>query len=127
MGNDKHLKLRAALSSGLGRVITYLQDGSNNQQELASTTLQSRFLPFAMDRSEPEFRSVSIRCATECEAWARAIREYADLEVIPTLPSAVRGQDALIAHDSISNQDEIDGEEDEDNEVEAEEVDDLGF
>ena len=127
MGSDKHLKLRAASTSGLGRVITYLQKGSFNQQELASTTLQSRFLTFAMDRSEPEFRSVAIRCANECEAWARAIREYADLEVIPSLPAMVRSQDAPSTHDSISNQDEVDEEFDSDDEVEAEGVDDLGF
>ena len=124
MGNDKHLKLRAAPKSGLGRVITYLQNGSNNQQELASTTLQSRFLPLAMDRSEPEFRSIAIRCATECEAWARAIREYAGLGEIPTLPAMVRSQDASSTVDSISDQDEIDESEDE---VEMDEVDDLGF
>ena len=127
MGNDKHLKLRAASTSGLGRTIAYLQNGSNNQQELASTTLQSRFLTFAMDRSEPEFRSVAIRCATECEAWARAIREYADLEVIPTLPAMVRSQDAPSTHDSLDEGDEVDGSEDEDEEVEVDEVDDLGF
>ncbi len=127
MVSDKHLKLRAAPKSGLGRVITYLQNGSNNQQELASTTLQSRFLPFAMDRSEPEFRSVSIRCANECEAWARAIREYAELGEIPILPAMVRSQDASIIHDSLTNQDEVDGSEDEDDKVEVDEVDDLGF
>ena len=126
MGSDKHLKLRAASKSGLGRVIAYLQNGSNNQQELASTTLQSRFLPFAMDRSDPEFLSVSIRCATDCEAWARAIREYAELEQ-PTLPATVRSQDGSITHDSLTNIDEVDESEDESDEVEVESVDDLGF
>ena len=127
MGSDKHLKLRAASTSGLGRVITHLQKGSNNQQELASTTLQSRFLPFVMDRNEAEFREVAIRCATECEAWARAIREYADLGVIPALPGVVIRQDAPSTHDSLTNIDEVDGSEDEDEEVEVDEVDDLGF
>ena len=122
MGSDKHLKLRATPLSGLGRVITYLQKGSFNQQELASTTLQSRFLPFAMDRSEPEFRSVAIRCATECEAWAKAIREYAELGGIPTLPAMVKDRDASITYDSMDEDDEVDGSEDEDDEV-----DDLGF
>ena len=127
MGSDKHLKLRAASTSGLGRVITHLQQGSFNQQELASATLQSRFLPFAMDRNEAEFREVAIRCATECEAWAKAIREYADLEVIPTLPAMVRSQDASMTYDSMDEGDEVDGSEDEDDEVEVDEVDDLGF
>ena len=127
MVSDKHLKLRAPVLSGLGRVITYLQKGSNNQQELASTTLQSRFLPFAMDRNEAEFREVAIRCATECEAWARAIREYADLGEISVLPGVVRGQDEEITHDSMDEDDEVDGSEDEDDEVGVDEVDDLGF
>lgn len=127
MGNDKHLKLRAASTSGLGRVIAYLQEVSNNQHELASTTLQSRFLIFAMDRSDPKFRSVAIRCATECEAWARAIREYAELEIIPTKPAMVRSQDALITHDSMESGDSVNESEDEDEEVEVESVDDLGF
>ena len=127
MGNDKHLKLRAASTSGLGRVLAHLQQGPTNQQDLASITLQGRFLPFAMDRSEPEFRSVAIRCATECEAWARAIREYADLGVIPSLPGAVIRQDEEITHDSMDEPDEVDGSEDEELEVEVNEVDDLGF
>lgn len=127
MVNDKHLKLRAASTSGLGRVISHLQNGSNNQQELASTTLQSRFLPFAMDRSEPEFRSVSIRCANECEAWAKAIREYAELGVYPALPAMVRSLDALITNDSMESGDDVNGSEDDDDEVEMESVDDLGF
>lgn len=127
MGNDKHLKLRAASTSGLGRVLTHLQQGPTKVQDLASVTLQSRFLPFVMAKDEPEFRSVAIRCATECEAWARAIREYAELGEIPARASMVRGQDYSSTHDSISSE-SVDGEFDEDDEVEMdEEIDDLGF
>ena len=127
MGNDKHLKLRAASTSGLGRVLAHLQLGPTNQQDLASITLQSRFLPFAMDRSEPEFRSVAIRCANECEAWARAIREYAELGENPTLTATVRSQDASMTHDSMDERESVDGSEEEEDEVEVDEVDDLGF
>ena len=127
MVSDKHLKLRAASTSGLGRVLAHLQQGPTNQQDLASITLQGRFLPFTMDKDEPEFRSVAIRCANECEAWARAIREYAELGRISDLPSAVRGQDAPITHDSMESGDSVDESEDEDDEVEMDEVDDLGF
>ena len=126
MVNDKHLKLRAASTSGLGRVLAHLQQGPTKVAELASTTLQSRFLPFAMDRNEAEFRSVAIRCATECEAWARAIREYAELGGIPALPSALRGLDEEITHDFMDEGDSVDGEFDSDS-VEVESVDDLGF
>ena len=127
MVSDKHLKLRATSTSGLGRVLAHLQLGPTNQQELASTTLQSRFLPFAMDKDEPEFRSVAIRCANECEAWARAIREYAELGIVPSLPAMVRSQDASSTVDSMDEEDDVDRSEDEDDEVEMESVDDLGF
>ena len=126
MGNDKHLKLRATSTSGLGRVIAYLQDVSNNQHELASTTLQSRFLTFAMDRSEPEFRSVAIRCATECEAWAKAIREYAELGIYPSTAGIMMGQYNASAPHSL-DPDEADEDEDEDDEIQIDESDDLGF
>ena len=79
MGSDKHLKLRATPDSGLGRVITHMQNGLTSQQELAAATLLARFLPFAIDKDHPQFREIAIRCATECEAWAKAIREYAEL------------------------------------------------
>ena len=127
MVNDKHLKLRAASTSGLGRVLAHLQQGPTKVAELASTTLQSRFLPFAMDRNEAEFRSVAIRCATECEAWARAIREYADLGFISTLPAMVRSLDTSITCNSMDEPDSVDGSEDKDDEVKMDEVDDLGF
>ena len=127
MGNDKHLKLRAASTSGLGRVLAHLQQGPTNQQDLASITLQGRFLPFAMDRNEPEFRSVAIRCATECEAWARAIREYADLGGISTELAQVRRLDEEITYDSMDERESVDDEIDEEQEVEVDEVDDLGF
>jgi hypothetical protein len=79
MPTDKHLKLRAADKSALGRVIAHIQEQPVNNQELASATLQARFLPFVMDKNDPHFREVAIRCATECEAMAKAIREYAGL------------------------------------------------
>ena len=125
MGSDKHLKLRATPGSGLGRVISHLQQGSNNQQELASATLQSRFLPFAVDRSEAEFREIAIRCANECEAWARAIREYAELGIYPSMMSAVMAQPNSSATDSIGSVDEEEIEDDD--EVEVEEDEEMGF
>ena len=77
--SDKHLKLRGHPNSRLGRVLAYLQSLDTNIQSLASQSLESRFLPFATDRDSPQFRAIAIQCATECEAWARAIREYAAL------------------------------------------------
>ncbi|MDJ0573328.1 MAG: hypothetical protein QNJ53_30425 [Pleurocapsa sp. MO_192.B19] len=126
MGNDKHLKLRAASTSGLGRVLAHLQKGPTKVQDLASITLQGRFLPFAMDRNEAGFREMAIRCANECEAWAKAIREYAELGIYPTLPAMVKGQDNSSTHDSISEE-EVDSEFESDEEVKVDEVDDLGF
>lgn len=125
MGNDKHLKLRAASTSGLGRVLAHLQQGPTNQQDLASITLQGRFLPFAMDRNEAEFREVAIRCATECEAWARAIREYAELGIYPPMAGMMMSQYNSLAPHSIVDGDEEDEEDDE--EVQIDDPDDLGL
>ena len=129
MVNDKHLKLRAASTSGLGRVLTHLQLGPTKVHDLASITLQGRFLPFAMDRNEPEFRSVAIRCATECEAWARAIREYAELEVIPSTANTLMSQSSpSVPHSHVEpDKADEDEDEDEDDEIQIDESDDLGF
>ncbi len=90
MGTDKHLKLRAAPDSALGLVITHIQEEPTNNQELAAATLRARFLPFKIAQDDPRFREIAIRCAHECEAWARAIREYAGLGASPVLTSTVR-------------------------------------
>ncbi len=92
MGTDKHLKLRAAPDSALGLVITHIQEEPTNNQELAAATLRARFLPFKIAQDDPRFREIAIRCAHECEAWARAIREYAGLGISPVLTSTVGGQ-----------------------------------
>ncbi len=99
MGTDKHLKLRAAPDSALGLVITHIQDEPTNNQELAAATLRGRFLPFAIAQDDPRFREMAIRCANECEAWARAIREYAGLGTSPALTSTVRGLVNQTHHD----------------------------
>lgn len=84
--SDKHLKLRGHPNSRLGKTLAYLQSLDTNTQSLASQTLESRFLPFAVDRNDPKFQALAIQCATECEAWARAIREYAALPISPQQP-----------------------------------------
>ena len=88
---DKHLKLRATPNSALAKVITKIQNDPINNQELAAATLRGRFLPFAIDKDDPSFREMAIRCANECEAWARAIREYAGLGAVPLFESMNRG------------------------------------
>jgi len=126
MGNDKHLKLRGAPATGLGQVITYLQQDPSNQQELASATLLSRFLPFTVDRDEAGFREIAIRCANECEAWARTIREYAELGIYPSTAGVVMAQPNSLATDSIASGDD-ESEIDLDDEVEVEEDDEMGL
>ena len=119
MATDKHLKLRAAPNSALAKVITKIQNDPTNNQELAASTLRGRFLPFAIDKDDPSFREMAIRCANECEAWARAIREYADLGAAPSLSSMDLG--LVDPQDDYSDyQDELD---DEDDEYEEEEID----
>lgn len=106
MGSDKHLKLRATPDSALGQVITHLQKGPVNQQELAAATLLARFLPFAMNKDDPQWRETAIRCATDCEAWVKAIREYAELG-IPASTSLETTQSLHPIHYSVACPDEI--------------------
>jgi hypothetical protein len=88
--SDKHLKLRGHPNSRLGKTLAYIQSLDTNTQSLASQTLESRFLPFAIEQNDPQFRAIAIQCATECEAWAKAIREYAALPISSLSP--VTGQ-----------------------------------
>ncbi len=78
---DKHIKLRANPDSGLGKCITYLQENPFNQQMLAAQTLEARFLPFVMDKNDPQFHGIAIQCAEQCLSWARAIQQYASLNM----------------------------------------------
>ena len=121
MVTDKHLKLRAAPNSALAKVITKIQNDPTNNQELAASTLRGRFLPFAIEKDDPQFQEMAIRCATECEAWARAIREYAGLGAAPSFfsmnMSQVDRQDGYL-----DCQDEQDDEDDEyEEEIDSEE------
>ena len=79
------LEVRGTANSGLGQVISYLQKIPVNKLEAARSTLVSRYLPFALDPSDPDYRATALRCANECESWARAIREFSGL------PSASAG------------------------------------
>ena len=78
-------ELRSLSTSPLGQVIIYLQTIPLNNSEMARNTLVSRFLPFTLDSSHPEYRSLALACAIDCESWGKAIREYCGL------PSASTG------------------------------------
>ncbi len=118
MGSDKHLKLRATSDSALGRVITHLQNGLTNQQELAAASLLARFLPFALDQDDPQFREIAIRCANDCEAWAKAIREYASLATSSSFSSMEMSQSSHSIQNSDNHDDVCEQEEELDPELE---------
>ncbi|MGL6343309.1 MAG: hypothetical protein ACRC80_29745, partial [Waterburya sp.] len=88
----------------------HLQNDPTNQQELAAATLLSRFLPFALDPEDPQFRLIAIRCANECEAWGKAIREYAELGIPNSFSTVSIGQLDRPASGSVAYSDEIDDE-----------------
>ncbi|MGF1490370.1 MAG: hypothetical protein ACFBSE_25045 [Prochloraceae cyanobacterium] len=75
----KYLNLRVPAHSPLGKMISYVHDHPNDAQTLVLCTLQARFLPFAMDKTAPQFKEIAIQSAEACESWARAIRIHADL------------------------------------------------
>lgn len=91
MGKEKRLtiseglEVRGTANSGLGQVISYLQRIPVNNLSAARATLVSRYLPFALDPNDPDYRATALMCAIECESWGRAIREYSGL------PSASTG------------------------------------
>lgn len=90
------LEVRGTANSDLGQVISYLQRIPVNKLSAARATLVSRYLPFALDPSDPDYRATALRCAIECESWGRAIREYSGL------PSASTGVHSAPLASSIS-------------------------
>ncbi len=91
--SDKHLKLRANPASRLGLTISYLQALDTDTTRIAGSTLESRFLPFTLDRHDPNWVGIAIQCAAECEAWAKAIRDYLALHT--TSPEIVQAPKML--------------------------------
>lgn len=122
---EKHLKLRARENDAVGLVITYMQSSLINQQDLASEVLRGRFLPFALDRDHPQFKEVAVSCANACESWAKAIREYAELDIHDTAPPIEKPSTntKVEKHQSTEelkeDEDEYDEEEEEDLELKA--------
>jgi len=80
---QKTLQLRADDHTSLGKIITYLQAHIVSSRKLNASTLEARFLPFVMDKDDPEFFETAIECAEICEAWGATIRQYAGLNVEP--------------------------------------------
>jgi hypothetical protein len=87
-----------------------------NNQTLVEQTLKARFFTFIVDRNDPEFYQIAIQCANECEGWARAIREYANLPTAVTsvtpvatvvsMPTQVRSQSAESSSNVRENDDD---------------------
>ncbi len=75
----KGFQLKGGVDSSLGLVIQYLQQIPENRIEVGKQTLTTRFLPFVLDKNDPNYLSIALTCATACESWARAIREYSGL------------------------------------------------
>lgn len=120
--SDKHLKLRGHPHSRLGKTLAYLQSLDTNIQSVASQTLESRFLPFAVDKNDPKFQVIALMCATECEAWARAIREYAALPSSSQQPVTQQTPQLDAADSSSASKFSIAQSEQETEQHEAEEV-----
>ena len=112
MAKEKRLKigegleLRCSANSPLGEVISYLQKMPLNNLEAARSTLIARYLPFALDLSQSEYRATALACAIECESWGRAIREYCALPSAPIYtPIAGSHPDPLVSSASSLQED----------------------
>ena len=80
----KSLKLTFEENTPEGQMIAYIQQLPFDNQTLALQTLQARFLPFVIDKSDRNFQEIALQCACMCESWAKVIREYASLQTSHT-------------------------------------------
>ncbi|MEA5469695.1 hypothetical protein [Spirulina sp. 06S082] len=78
---QQYLRLRPRSESALGQILAYLETHPGDRQELASQTLQARFLPFVLDKTDPHSRGIARQCLEECLAYARAIASEWELEI----------------------------------------------
>ncbi|MBP0017018.1 MAG: hypothetical protein J7647_05590 [Cyanobacteria bacterium SBLK] len=78
---QQRLSLRPRTNSALGQILVYLDADSRGKQELTAQTLQARFLPFVLDKTEPRSRGIARQCLEECLAYARAIASEWELEI----------------------------------------------
>jgi hypothetical protein len=117
------------------QIIRYLRDNVFDSKAVATSTLAARFIPFILDRDNPCFEQIAVQCAIECEAWAKAIREYAGLpaasvpvtlvssQIAPAPLSAVNSDDRLSSTQT-SEADVNDDNEENERDLEIEDEDD---
>ena len=79
---QKHLSLSSKGNEALSKTIAYLQNHPINTQVLAGSTILGRFLPFAIERDDPNFEALAVQCAKNCYAWGDAILAFAGLESV---------------------------------------------
>jgi hypothetical protein len=93
MKGEKKLTLSGKPNTNPEKIISYLNQLPFDSKAVANQTLEARFLPFAIAKDDPNFQAVALQCAYICEAWAKAIREYAQSDysertITSTTPSS---------------------------------------
>ncbi len=70
-------------------------------------------MPFVMDKNDPQFEAVAIQCAEQCLSWARAIQQYASLnmdlvkpQIRESLPHPTQLASVAMAGDDDPNDDD---------------------
>lgn len=67
------------LDSHLAMAIDHLNYECQYGKAMAADAIEARIAPFAVPKDTPGWESLAIRSANLLEAWARSIREYANL------------------------------------------------
>lgn len=112
---QQYLRLRPRSESGLGQILAYLEMHPGDRQELASQTLQARFLPFILDKTNPHSRGIARQCLEECLAYARAIALEWELEISDSEATRLSQppSDSLDSLDSLPESEEYGSEDEE--------------
>ncbi len=77
----KTLTLCVSETKGLGRVIEYMQQHPGEDKQLAGQTLQSRFLPFVLEKDDSTSKAIARQCMLDCLSYALAIANEWDLAI----------------------------------------------
>ncbi len=76
----KQITLRAPLNSPTGKLLSYIDNSPRDTKTLMIKTLESRFLPFMLDPSDPNYQKIALQSIAECQAYVDAIKDYVALK-----------------------------------------------
>lgn len=77
------VRLKAEKDTYTGKLIEFLNDGSDSKTRLIQNTLEARFLPFVLDKDDPNFHVHVYDCLGQLEGFKQAIINYYGITTYP--------------------------------------------